>query len=201
MPRERSRTVRVANVLTLLGVAILVGCSMSTAPVATSTPDPLARPLALPTPAAGGRCPRTEWRDIGSTGAPETLGASGSYTVLGGGPAYPIVYNLDRRAGTLSFSGFIADTKAPYWDYRWNKVRWIVEPRYRGPVLVRGARIDGPGDVRFHEPALTELRIPSDLSEGWRDHPGALSVPGPGCYAMQVDVLDRSYALVFEVVT
>lgn len=88
---------------------------------------------------------------------------------------------------------------------------WAVGPVYAGPVLVRGRRIDGPGELRFpYDGAGTELRLadgafagdpsvphPNGTREtGWRYWaPGAV-VPADGCYAVQIDGRNFSEVLV-----
>jgi hypothetical protein len=87
------------------------------------------------------------------------------------------------------------------------KTLWFVDPSYQGPVLVRGARIDGPGVIAFGEsPDLGELIIPpgptiNEASDGYRTAPGGTYLKGPGCYAWQVDGIGFSTLIVFSAKT
>jgi hypothetical protein len=76
------------------------------------------------------------------------------------------------------------------------KVLWVSDATYLGPVLIRGAQIDGPGVVAFvaeGSPPTSDLRLlhASVTSErepaGWREWPSYTEVAGSGCYAYQVD--------------
>ncbi len=91
---------------------------------------------------------------------------------------------------------------------------WISDPAYRGPVLVRGRRIDAPGTVRFGS-ALTpssELRLPAGewedseevrerwpraVRSGWRFAIDNTRVDPDGCYAIQIDGESFSDVIVF----
>jgi hypothetical protein len=77
---------------------------------------------------------------------------------------------------------------------------WTVEEGYDGPVLVRGDKMRGRGDLRFEQdPEVTqegnilhgtplELRFPvRTASESPTWHAVVSFVGGPGCYAFQVD--------------
>jgi hypothetical protein len=123
---------------------------------------------------------------------------------IGRGPAYPI----GLPAGKLPLA------PAPnFHSRRWagQKVLWFVLPSYREPVLIRGARIDAPGRVRFQDgdvPPLS-LRIGLDTSTGTPDQPvpkGTRYMPsytrvqGPGCYAYQIDGTSFSRVVVFRAV-
>jgi hypothetical protein len=87
------------------------------------------------------------------------------------------------------------------------KVLWVSTPKYQGPVLIRGARLDGPGAIQFAvgyaEPAA-ELRLlepgaRSPLEEpGWREWPSYTGIAQPGCYAYQVDGTSFSSIVIFE---
>lgn len=92
------------------------------------------------------------------------------------------------------------------------KVLWFVLPSYRGPVLIRGARIDGPGRVRFDRGDVPPLRIRIALHptggsptspvppQGTRYRASYTRVRGPGCYAYQVDGTSFSRVVVFRAV-
>jgi hypothetical protein len=150
----------------------------------------LRRPLEVPTVTPGAACPRTP----GGYPSPDVAIA------LGSGPAYPVL-------------GFEGDHVPPspkalvplYADERkgsafWHKTLWAVDPAYDGPVLIRGAGIDPPGAIGFayDERQLRELEFPAQESDSWRYGPSFTIVPGPGCYAFQVDGTNFSNVIVFE---
>lgn len=77
---------------------------------------------------------------------------------------------------------------------------WRPARGYRGPILVRGDRIDGPGAVRFEQDPLpvgdgfeqmgtpTELHLPAGGSQAGPAFSAVTTFfGGPGCYAFQID--------------
>ena len=145
---------------------------------------PLRRPLHLPVVQTG-TCPvskvdpRVAWKRA------HIFGESG----IGPGPVYP---GLGGNGGQL-FATRFAQSGGPWYG---TKVFWYVLPSYRGPVLIRGRRLDGPEAIRFGSglhPA-GELRISPGESVSWTGQPnGSRGVPSsvrlrePGCYAFQID--------------
>ncbi len=83
------------------------------------------------------------------------------------------------------------------------KTLWFAAPRYQGPFLIRGTRLDRPGVVRFGESgaaSMIAVRGPTlNESKGYREVPGGTFVPGAGCYAFEVDGRGFHYMIVFEV--
>jgi hypothetical protein len=145
----------------------------------------LARPLHLSRMGLGKDCPRSTGHPVSKAYGP----------ALGDGPVYPI----GLREGVLS----VARRNGRYVQ----KVLWVSAAEYQGPVLIRGARLDGPGVVRFaagnSEPSeefrLLESGASSpDEEPGWREWPSYTEVAQPGCYAYQVDGTSFSTVLVFE---
>lgn len=63
-------------------------------------------------------------------------------------PVYAAGFGVD---GILYFDQPVL-TGSRFYGSAWsgNKVLWIVAPAYRGPVLIRGGRLDGPGALRFN---------------------------------------------------
>jgi hypothetical protein len=125
------------------------------------------------------------------------IGHVGSLPGLGPGPAFPV--------GTDPIIK-IPIPPRPEWGPEWSgsKRLWLLDPTYRGRVLVRGRRLDEPGEVRFvyGRPAFTkenqrnpvrELRL-----EGYSDFPAQTRVQSAGCYAYQVEGRTFSYPVVFE---
>ncbi|MDX6560261.1 MAG: hypothetical protein QOD65_75, partial [Gaiellales bacterium] len=91
----------------------------------------LHRLLQLPNVKRGTRCPR----------AASGRAAPATYFTLGHGPAYPVF-------GTPNGIAQITTNERRGRVY-WHKTLWAVSAAYRGPVLVRGRRIDGNGAVQF----------------------------------------------------
>jgi hypothetical protein len=145
----------------------------------------LRRPLHIPTLAAGTPCP-----------ADTPTGGSDAYgkTRFGPGPAYPTLGLRDGHAALTYLVGWGYDG----WDG--TKVLWTV-PSYRGPYIVRGRQLDGPGEVRFDQgPNWTnklhnELRLVGPYADL---NPAATFLRAPGCYAYQVDGRGFSYTIVFD---
>jgi hypothetical protein len=100
----------------------------------------LRRPLHLPSLASSVSCPRSR----SGRAAPAT-----NYT-LGPGNAYPV---FGTRHGVAVLSA--RELRAGAY---WHKTLWAISPRYRGPVLVRGRRIDGRA-FSASPPAAHVLRV------------------------------------------
>jgi hypothetical protein len=140
----------------------------------------LRRPLHLPRLAGGQEC-------AVSSGRPARAYSStfGSASALGTGPAYPVVDVVEGRVRERP-------TSVPGTARFVFKALWIISPNYRGPVLVRGDRIDAPGEMtfRFNRPTATaEMRIPAAPRHyaSWRSAPSNTVVSGHGCFAYQID--------------
>ena len=152
----------------------------------------LHRALHLPQLLPGANCPvskvdpHVDWERIG------IFGGSGT----GRGPVYP---GIGFTKGNVSFP-FPASG-----GWRSQKVFWYVAPSYRGPVLIRGGRIDAPGQLRFGSGgAVRELRIPVHSEIEWtgqprgsRGAPSGLRIHASGCYAVQIDGTSFSRIVVF----
>jgi len=112
---------------------------------------------------------------------------------LGPGPAYPNV------GSTNAIAHLRDDLFRAGW--RLHKTLWGISPAYRGPVLVRGRRLDRPGAVLFNSSRAVELRFPAESASAprrWRYGPSYTAVRGPGCYGLQVDGATFRYVIVFE---
>jgi hypothetical protein len=148
----------------------------------------LQRPMVIPSISDDGTCP-------GAPADGDLRGRGWAGAAWGPGPAYPvgladgpILYYLDPIPRSSVFFG------SPWFG---NKVLWFVDRSvYRGPVLIRGRRLDGPHLLRFDDGRTPprELRI----SATTRQNPSYTRVSAPGCYAYQVDGLGFSYAIVFR---
>ena len=76
------------------------------------------------------------------------------------------------------------------------KVLWVSNSSYQGPVLIRGAQVDGRGWLELStddSASTTELRLlrasttsPGEEA-GWREWPSYTDVPGSRCYAYRED--------------
>jgi hypothetical protein len=180
-----------------LPLAIVLAAAVL-APLAAGGSGPdwkaLERPLHLPLPAPGGRCPASRL-------APQITGEKyGVGRALGPGPVYPI---LGGRAVVAYFRSDLGP-----WAYQ--KVLWLVLPDYKGPVLIRGRRLGGPQLMRFDNGVkpLAEIRISPGETVTWtgrapgsRGRPSAVRVRVPGCYGVQIDGTSFSTAVVFPVST
>jgi hypothetical protein len=154
----------------------------------------LQRPLHLPHLAAGAPCPvskvdrRVDWKRA------HIFGGSG----IGPGPVYP---GLGGSGGqitgrrNLSFGRWFGD-----------KVFWYVKPSYRGRVLIRGHRLNGPESLRFGDDRpRREMRIVAGETVAWSGQPhGSRGVPSyvyihrAGCYGAQIDGTNFSRVVVFR---
>lgn len=163
------------------------------------------RPLHLPSAGSGGACPTSPVRRF-----PAGAGFSGPFTAIGAGPFYvalptgrtPAVRVTPARGGWLG-----------------QKVIWVVSGDYSGPLLLRGARIDGAGPLRFAHylgaagppgyghgsHGFRRLLYVRDGLHSAAQHvtesvPSDIYVRASGCYAIQVDGEGFSETLVFRAV-
>jgi len=160
------------------------------------------QPLHLPAVPAGGACPVGAVRRL-----PAGAGFSDPFLAVGSGPLH--MWGADRQA-TVTMSA----SEGPWLD---QKVIWIIDESYSGPLLLRGGRIDGDGLLRFprylgavgytggagdgkRHPELAYLRdgLNADGDPTSSSYPSGIHVSSPGCYAIQVDGNGFSQTLVFE---
>jgi hypothetical protein len=156
----------------------------------------LRRPIHLPRLDAGAGCPvsrvdrRLDWSRA------HIFGRSG----IGPGPVY---------AGLGFQNGRLQATSDVQYSGPWfgEKVFWYVLPRYRGPILIRGRRLDGPQQLGFNggKTPQRELQIQPGETVSWqgqqpgsRGIPSAVRVRAPGCYGVQIDGTNFSRAIVFS---
>jgi hypothetical protein len=120
---------------------------------------------------------------------------------IGPGPAYPI--GFEQPGSTLRFA-YPPQPASEFAGSAWSgqKVLWFVAPGYRGPVLIRGRRLDEPGVLRFERGRVppTELRIPA-VVRGERNRASYTRLRAPGCYAYQIDGTTFSRVIVFAAAT
>lgn len=148
------------------------------------------RPLALAALPSGAGCPVST--PLPAPAVPEFATAR----VLGHDPVYATGFTLDQDA----------NLSEPRNGWRLAKVLWWNVPAYRGPLLIRGRRLDGPGVSRFRRyiDAATpsnELALPADVSgtsetAGMRHWGGYVELQELGCYGFQIDGLGFSHTLI-----
>jgi hypothetical protein len=110
---------------------------------------------------------------------------------LGRGPAFPV---LGRRARPSLRDDIVRN------GWHLHKTLWAIAPAYRGPLVVRGGRIDAPGPIRFGNRLTSYMHWAGDWphTSDWRYVPTTTALRGPGCYAFQIDGADFSRVVVFE---
>lgn len=125
----------------------------------------------------------------------------------GGGGTCPAT---SAPTGDVSVAGVGPEAAQRFIGSRWlaTRVTWRAAPGYRGPVLIRGRRLGGPGSVGFgegHRP-YDELQLmssgrgaPVRAAGGGRAWLTLTRVRTPGCYAYQVDGSSFSTVIVFRV--
>lgn len=164
------------------------------------------RPLHLPTLAPGTPCPTTHGQEI-QPAYGIGLGNGPVYAVFFGGIHSDNVHGVVEYADAQTFAGGTSD---------WGgvKVLWVIKPPYRGPVLIRGERLDGSSPMRFNggldaegldyltQALFTELRLTGDIDYDWPwpSWGTYTRLQAPGCYAYQVDGLGFSYLIIFKAV-
>jgi hypothetical protein len=147
----------------------------------------LRRELHLRPLSPGDECPRTP----GGRRAPKVA------ITLGDGPAYPVLGMSEPPPSPAGVASLRDDIRREGWY--WHKTLWAVDKRYRGSVLIRGARIDRPGPMRFgtdHQ-VLDELEMPAEQHVRWRYGISSTLLRRSGCYAFQVDGTNFSDVIVF----
>lgn len=198
------------NVLLTVGLAALLAtaCQSSSQPSApaptenepgvVSVEPTLAelrkRPLVEDRLEAGEPCPIAEVQDLSPALA----------RALGGGPVYPLGFGEDGTVELESRQG--GDAAEGKWAGA--ETRWVSDPAYDGPLVIRGRQLNGPNRVRFDHgkrellkrlefrPGSADTRV-----DGWRAFSTRTRVPEPGCYAFQIDGSDFSAVIAFKAVS
>jgi hypothetical protein len=180
----------------LLWVAIVVACALSVPAGQTRTGTDwraLHRAFHLPAVADGDRCPASK---LTTEIAGKKYGVGGA---IGPGPVYPIL----GRPGLLAFIRHDEWGPGPWAG---QMVLWFVRPEYKGPVLIRGRRLDGPEWMRFDNGARPEIRIAPGETVTWthqvpgsRGRPSFVRVRAVGCYGVQIDGTTFSRVVVFPI--
>jgi hypothetical protein len=167
----------------------------------TSAPPALlklqSRPLHIPTIASGQNCPTTAKKRIDT-----------NYGIVqGDGPVYPIM-GADNTQSPAIFRYVRANntTFNSRMSAGWGgqKVLWIINPHYRGLVLVRGKQLNGTHTINFYDidnnQPFTQQLVLDTLLGGdslWPNFSSYTLIQTPGCYAYQVDGTNFSYVIIF----
>jgi ketosteroid isomerase-like protein len=167
-----------------------MGSSRPSPPVrpAGASWEALRRPLHLPVLEPGSECPRSD-----ASAASRRSSEFDTGFTLGPGPVYPLV-----AVGASTEPPGVVRTK-PLRSTRRIRVLWIASPRYGGPALVRGRRLDGPQPLVFDSGG--ELRlwdVARNAPGSWRRQASELRLRAPGCYAVQIDGRHFSKVVTFE---
>jgi hypothetical protein len=116
-----------------------------------------------------------------------------------GSPASPFMPHQSLYATVQHDNGL-------YLEWGVFKAMWAIDPRYLGPVLVRGRQLDGDDTLRFEkgEPGFSDQTrahpAPELRESGGYIHPAVTRVRTLGCYAYQVDGIGFSYSIVFHAI-
>lgn len=163
------------------------------------------RPLHLPSLKSGTSCPTTHGRQV-IPGFSDFL--------EGKGPIYADFFGVstsDQEQGVLRYvdaQTFEGGTSG--WGGQ--KVLWFIDPAYHGPALIRGQRLDGPGQVRFDsetnqlsasaaDTLLTALQIiGGGNGKPWPNWGSNTRLQNPGCYAYQIDGPHFSTVIIFQAI-
>jgi hypothetical protein len=151
------------------------------------------RPLQIESLSAGEACPTSRLHTTSPDFGPG----------LGDGPVFPVGFS---KRGVLRFV-YPPPKNSIFAGSAWGgeKVLWVSDPQYAGPILIRGQQVDGPNRVQFGQGSaelLGELAFAGQSAEnwtgGWRNFPSYTRLRGPGCYAYQVDGASFSYVIIFK---
>lgn len=184
------------------GAAFWAGCSDGSSSPGPSTAQPRTaltladlrqRPLHIESLEAGEACPALRPHDLSPAFAPG----------LGDGPVYPVGFS---GRGVLRFA-YPPERKSLFAGSDWGgqKVLWVSDPKYDGPILIRGRQVDGTNGLRFGlggPELLEELAFGAHGADNWsglwRNFPSYTRLRAPGCYAYQVDGAGFSDTIVFR---
>jgi hypothetical protein len=124
---------------------------------------------------------------------------------LGDGPVYPVGFN---KRSVLAFE-YPPPKNSLFAGSKWGgqKVLWVSNPNYDGPILIRGRQLDGANPVRFGQGGTTLLKElafrrgqADNWTGAWRNFPSYTRLRAAGCYAYQVDGAGFSDIIVFRAV-
>lgn len=155
-------------------------------------PQRLDRPLHLPRIQPGQPCPTTHGHKV-------DFRAFGGFSLGTAGPVHPIIAAplIPLRHGVA-----VADRADNWYSV---KTLWYALKKYQGPLLIRGARLDGPGSVTFGGAHTLGFLADGGTAAGKRGSVGMRSWPGgtwvrePGCYGFQIGGSGFSDVLVLSI--
>lgn len=151
-------------------------------------PAALSRPLALPSLAPGARCPVTRGRASTST---YLRGQE-----YGSGPVRLVIDEQGPARGSVAL-GYPDHSR---WLAATNTL--LISPSYRGPVMLRGRRLDEPGTTFFDGEVKSYLDPPypdaNTQKDGARTPPASIFVRSAGCYGFQLDGTDFTTTIVLD---
>jgi hypothetical protein len=152
----------------------------------------LHRPLHIPRIAAGTPCPTAKPDPRGDL---SRIGFVG--TAWGRGPAYPGGLGSDKPV-----LGYVypPSPKSEFAGSPWSgqKVLWMVDPAYRGRILIRGRQLDGPNELRFNRGRVPPREMHLVGRGPHTGTPSFTRVRAAGCYGYQLDGKRFSRVIVFE---
>lgn len=126
--------------------------------------------------------------------------------VFGHGPVFASASPGAHTGSPLPLEPVTVATVAGASRWKEFKVLWSAAPRYDGPLLIRGRRLDGGALLGFGQARtpVDELQLPSGtaagmVTDGWRYWPSEVRVAVPGCYGWQLDGLGFSEVIVAQV--
>ena len=196
----RTRRLRL---IVLGAIALMAGATTAGAGSASTAGTEwrqLRRPLHFPELRRGDACP---------TSASRPFGAGSADILVGAGPVYLLVGSLVAAVGVVGVDIGKASSGE---GWRGTKTPWEVDASYGGRILIRGRRIDRPGEVRFGSPPTSqgqlgrlkrELRwgagVDHDSGARFRGLAAGSLFRSPGCYAFQADGAHFSEIVVIAV--
>jgi hypothetical protein len=167
----------------------------------TGIPASLYRPSQLVKIPAGSPC-----RISPSHTFPAGQGFSGAYDGVGDGP---FALTGDGTVGV----NFNPPPNESFFTNGWpgTKVIWRISDSYAGPVLVRGAQLDGNGTMEFDRylgavdadapqgSSFPTLGYITSAGMGPTSYPSGVAVRTPGCYGLQIDGTNFTETITFQV--
>ncbi len=161
-------------------------------------PQALWRPLHLPTLAAEASCPAATPHTVTNRIAP----------VLGPGPVYFVAGGYNRADRATMTAPYPPPEAHVAFGTGWTaaKAPLVMKKTFAQPMVVRGRRIDGAGDLGFSGSGrrpFGAMQFPAagptiDLGR-YKAHSLNVWAATPGCYALQIDGATFSRVVVFRV--
>lgn len=123
----------------------------------------------------------------------------GSAYALGAGPVYPVIDIVSPNTLQSFVRYRPVSGRTGFYTF---KVLFIVRPTYRGPVLVRGRRLDSSQQIWFGFKGGPEQDLEIHASAGttgsWRGWPSQSYVKSAGCHGYQIDGTNFSRVVVVQ---